>query len=301
MLRCVDHAILAAGALDAAANDYEQLLGFAVSAGGRHPGAGTHNRLIVLDPEYVEIIARLPATPLGPMSPVTPMFARAPGPIGFALGSDNIDADVAAIRARGVTVSGPFDGRLDGATGTRRGWRTARIDSADLGIEPWRLPFLIQHDSEGSERLRHIAAPDGPRRHPIGALRLDHVTVAMRDLDAAIRAYALAFGMEPDDIGENPLLHARTAGLPLAHGAVVLAAPLPGDSPIARSIREHGEGLFSISVAVADLPAAVALLRARGTAVQVDEHGGILTAARPDLSAAHGARIELVRNSGAVR
>ena len=80
VLRYVDHAIIAVADLDAAARDYEQLLGFAVSAGGAHPGAGTQNRLIVLDPAYIELIARLPGASLGEPSPVTPMFARAPGP-----------------------------------------------------------------------------------------------------------------------------------------------------------------------------------------------------------------------------
>src|SRR5947199_6117606 len=113
MLRYVDHAIIAVADLDAAARDYEQLLGFAVSAGGSHPGAGTQNRLIVLDPAYIELIARLPGASLTEQSPVTPMFARAPGPIGFALASDDVDADSAAMRVRGVTVRGPHSRRME--------------------------------------------------------------------------------------------------------------------------------------------------------------------------------------------
>src|SRR5919198_4820713 len=105
MLRYVDHAIIAVANLDAAARDYEQLLGFTVSAGGSHPGAGTQNRLIVLDPTYIELIARVPGASLAEQSPVTPMFARAPGPIGFALASDDIAADIAAMCVCGVPAS----------------------------------------------------------------------------------------------------------------------------------------------------------------------------------------------------
>ena len=145
MLRYVDHAIIAVADLDVAARDYEQLLGFTVSAGGSHPGAGTQNRLIVLDPVYIELIARLPGANWAEQSPVTPMFARAPGPIGFALASDDIDADIAAMRVRGVPVSGPHAGRLEGPRGPGRGWRTARPgEDVRLGGAPWRLPFLIQ-------------------------------------------------------------------------------------------------------------------------------------------------------------
>ena len=297
MLRYVDHAIIAVADLDVAARDYEQLLGLTVSAGGSHPGAGTQNRLIVLDPAYIELIARLPGAGLGEQSPVTPMFARAPGPIGFALASDDIDADLAAMRARGVPVSGPHVGRLEGPRGTERGWRTARPgEDARLGGAPWRLPFLIQHDSTGQERLRRLTAPDGPRPHPLGARRLDHVTVAVHDLATGLRAYTLAYGLEPDEEAQDPMLRARTVRLPLPQGAIVLAAPLEGDGPLARGLAAQGEGLFSIAIAVDDLQRAVTDLRGRGVGVRVEEPDGVLVAARPDPTSAHGARLELVRS-----
>src|SRR5436305_2059860 len=297
MLRYVDHAIIAVADLDGAARDYEQLLGLTVSAGGSHPGAGTQNRVIVLDPAYIELIARLPGASLTEQSPVTPMFARAPGPIGFALASDDIDADLAAMRARGVPVSGPHVGRLEGPRGTGRGWRTARPgEDARLGGAPWRLPFLIQHHSTGQERLRRLTAPDGPRPHPLGARRLDHVTVAVHDLAAGLRAYTLVYGLEPDDEAEDPMLRARTTRLPLPQGAIVLAAPLEGDGPLARGLAAQGEGLFSIAIAVDDLPGAVHDLRGRGVGVRVEEPDGVLVAARPAPAPAPGASLELVRS-----
>lgn len=292
MLRYVDHAIIGVADLDAAAQGYGRLLGLTVSPGGTHPGAGTYNRLIVLDPEYIELIARLPGAALRDGSPVTPMFTRAPGTIGFALGSDDLDADMAAMRARGVTVSGPYEGRLEGPRGTGRGWRTVRVE---LGAEPWRLPFVIQHDSTGAERLRRIAAPDAPAPHPLGATRLSHVTVAVRDLDAGLQTYIRAFGLHADEQGEDEMLRARTARLPLPQGAIVLAAPLDGDGPLARGLAAHGEGLFSIAIAVADLQGAVDTLRGRGVGVRVEEPNGVLTAARPAPASTHGARLELVR------
>jgi len=90
MLRYVDHAIIGVDDLDAAAHDYAGTLGFAVGSGGVHPGMGTHNRLIVLDPEYVELLARVPGAEVSPLSPVGAMLRRAPGCVGFALGSDDI-------------------------------------------------------------------------------------------------------------------------------------------------------------------------------------------------------------------
>jgi len=296
-LRSVDHVILGVTDLAAAARDYEKVLGFAVSAGGTHPGAGTYNRLIVLDPEYVELIARLPGHAAGETlaSPVSPMFTRAPGTIGFALASDDIWADVEAIRERGVPVGDPREGRLDGPHGTGRGWLTARVDEdAALGLEPWRLPFVIQHDSSGEERLQRIAAPDGPQPHPNGARRLAHVTVAVHDLDAALDVWARVFGLESSEPAEDAMLHARTARLSLPQGAIVLAAPLGSEGPIARGLQAQGEGFFSVAIAVDDLQGAVTMMRGQGAGVRVEEPEGILVAARPDPQSAHGARLALV-------
>jgi len=132
MLRYIDHVIIGVADLNGAARDYADTLGFAVSAGGVHPNLGTQNRLIVLDPEYVELIARLPGHASGATpaveSPITAMFVRAPGTIGYALASDDIDADVAAMRARGVPVGEPVAGRLEGPRGSARGWRMAYVD-----------------------------------------------------------------------------------------------------------------------------------------------------------------------------
>ena len=300
MLRYVDHVIIGVTDLNGAARDYADTLGFAVSVGGVHPNLGTQNRLIVLDPEYVELIARLPghasgAAPTG-ASPITAMFVRAPGAIGYALASDDIDADVAAMRARGVPVGDPVAGRLEGPHGSARGWRMAYVDDdAGLGVEPWRLPFIIQHDSAGAERLARIAQPDPLRAQLNGAARLDHVTVAVRDLATGLRAYALAYALEVTEEGEDAMLGARTARLPLEQGTIVLAAPLAPDGPLARGLAAHGEGLFSVTIAVGDLPAAVNQLRGRGVGVRVEEAAGVLMAARPDMRSTHGARLELIQ------
>jgi catechol 2,3-dioxygenase-like lactoylglutathione lyase family enzyme len=297
MLRYVDHVIFAVDDLEGAARDYDQKLGFAVSAGGVHPGAGTHNRLIVLDPAYVELIARLPETTLRPGFPISYMFARAPGPLGYVLNSDDLDADVSAIRARGLTVEGPHIGRLEGPDGSARGWRVAWVGADErLGAEHWRLPFIIQHDSDGAERLRRIAAPGDPLPHPVGARRLSHVTLAVHDLEAGMRCYERAFGLRADVTGIDAALQARTARIPLPqNGAIVLATPLQGDGPIARALQAGGEGLFSATIVVDYLQDAVTRLREQGVGVQVDEPEGVLVAGRIDMASAHGGRLELVR------
>lgn len=294
MLQYVDHAIIGVADLEASARDYGRLLGFSVSAGGVHPGAGTRNRLIVLDPEYIELIARVPGADAGGFSPVWSMLERGPGAIGLALASDDIDSDVEAMRARGLNVDGPHAGRLDRPDGSARGWRAARIAGECPGIEARCLPFIIQHDASGTERLRRIAAPDGPRVQPNGAQSLAYITVAVRDLAAGLRVFNLAFALEPEQPTEDSRLNAVTARLPLTRGAIVLAAPLPGDGQIAHALDAHGEGLFSVTICVTDLATCVRILRERGVEVSESERPGALTVVRPELSATHGGLLDFV-------
>jgi len=238
--------------------------------------------------------------------PWRPCSRACPVRIGFALASDDLAADVAEAQARGVAVAGPYAGRLEGPDGSARGWQVAWVeDDPRLGMDAWRLPFLIQHDATGRARLERLARPDRLRPHPLGAARLVRVTVAAHSLAAALRAYALAFGLvpdvdDPDDMGEDAMLRARTARLPLPDGAIVLAEPLPASDaadvgPLARGLAAAGEGLYSVTIAVADLQAAVDSIRGRGVGVRVDERDGVLVAAYPDPAAAHGARVELTQ------
>ena len=52
----LDHVLIAVRRLSAAADLYSSL-GFKVTPEGRHPGRGTHNRLVVFGTEYLELIA----------------------------------------------------------------------------------------------------------------------------------------------------------------------------------------------------------------------------------------------------
>jgi methylmalonyl-CoA/ethylmalonyl-CoA epimerase len=97
-------------------------------------------------------------------------------------------------------------------------------------------------------------------------LRIDHVGIAVPDLDEAIEFYARAFGMRCVHTEENPEQGVREAMLAVGDGPdrIQLLAPLTPDSTIAKFLERNGPGVQQVAYRVADLDATCAALRERG-------------------------------------
>ena len=94
--------------------------------------------------------------------------------------------------------------------------------------------------------------------------RIDHIGVAVEDIDAAIGLYRDGFGME--------LAHRETVEsqgveavlLDVGDGHVELLAPLGPDTPVGKYMAKNGAGLHHVAYQVADIDAALASLRDAG-------------------------------------
>ena len=96
-------------------------------------------------------------------------------------------------------------------------------------------------------------------------LRIDHVGIACRDLDAAVARYQAAFGLtvvSQEVIAEQgvreAMLRAGPPGSPASW--VQLLEPLGPDTPVGKFLDRRGEGLHHVGYAVADINAALAEL-----------------------------------------
>jgi methylmalonyl-CoA/ethylmalonyl-CoA epimerase len=102
----------------------------------------------------------------------------------------------------------------------------------------------------------------------IGLRRIDHVGVAVPDLDAAIEFYERVFGMRCVHRETNEDQGVREAMLAVGPttdgGCLQLLAPLSPDSTIARFLDRNGPGVQQVAYTVADVDEASAVLRERG-------------------------------------
>ena len=112
-----------------------------------------------------------------------------------------------------------------------------------------------------------------PTLPDVGVLRIDHVGIAVPDLDAAVAFHCTAFGLREVHREVNAEQGVAEAMLEAGSGGarVQLLAPLTPDSPIARFIGRSGPGLQQLAYTVADVEAAAAALRARGLRLLYDE------------------------------
>jgi len=93
---------------------------------------------------------------------------------------------------------------------------------------------------------------------------IDHVAIAVNNLEAAIDYYTAAFGatvhhrevVDPDGVEE--------ALLKVADSYIQLTTPTRPDSPIARFLHKHGEGLHHVGYRVDDCATALASMIAAG-------------------------------------
>ena len=257
----LDHVLIAVWDLSEAARTFGDRLGFTVTPEGVHPGRGTSNRLIVFDSEYLELIAISNPTEVAADRPTMSEFLEArEGLYMFALGTPAIDETVAFLRGRRASIADPISGAR-GEAG--KGGYTWRYTFLEPGSTPGCNTFVIQHDSTIEERYRQ---PPNPTHHSNGMAGIDHLSIAVRDADAAAHEWQRLFGLEEEPAGEPPPPYSHCASLQLGNCLLHFVSPR-GESPLSRFIDQHGEAPYSLCLKARDVRATEARLASQGTAV----------------------------------
>lgn len=135
--------------------------------------------------------------------------------------------------------------------------------------------------------LENITLPEGMAGH------VDHVGIAVEDLEASIRLYKGLLGLELEGVEEVPREKVRVAFLRLHRdspvGHVELLEPTDPDSNIGRFLAKKGPGLHHVAFAAADMDRALADCRAAGLRLLNEE----------PLAGAHGKQVVFVHPKSA--
>lgn len=99
---------------------------------------------------------------------------------------------------------------------------------------------------------------------------LDHVGIAVKDLDASIDSYRDRYGVEPAHREVVESQGVEEALLPIGGSFVQLLTPLGPNSPVGRFLERRGEGMHHLAYAVLDIEEALKHLRSTGAKL-IDE------------------------------
>jgi catechol 2,3-dioxygenase-like lactoylglutathione lyase family enzyme len=251
MLTRIDHVMICVPDLAAGIDTYTRL-GFNVYPGGDHPGRGTHNAIAFTGDEYLELMSLrdrgeyLAAT--GTRGGLVEYLARGGGFRYVAVQSDDLGADVAAMRARGVDVSDVSEGARRTPGGQELRWRAATLGAGE------GLPvFFVQHLTPLDERRRQV-----PRAgdHPNGVLRIDRAYIGVEDVSAAAARLGRVLGRAIPKIQRGNVIKADMAVFDLGPTGLTVAQPMePG--PAADAMARRGPGPFQVLYRTSSMDGAV--------------------------------------------
>jgi len=97
-------------------------------------------------------------------------------------------------------------------------------------------------------------------------LAIDHVGIAVPDLDDALEFYANTFGLHSvhEEVNEEQGVREAMLAVGDSGSCIQLLAPLSDESTIAKFLARNGQGIQQLAYRVADIDAVSATLRERG-------------------------------------
>jgi hypothetical protein len=255
----IDHLVIAVPDVGGAIETYSNL-GFHIYPGGRNAGLGTETVIVFHEDQYLELRAVADAAEHRGAAGRSAVadggledFVAAGGGIrAIVLASDDLAADVAAMRARGVEVSDPETVERQLPDGRRL---------RSLYAVPQGVPLqFVQHLDDLATRQAQV-----PRRapHPNGVLEFDRIYVAGRDLDEMVARFHRVVGGEEPRRLPGIIIMADMAMFSFGQSQVMLAQPTaPG--PTRSALDTRGEGAFQVIHKTTNIHETSAYLTAHG-------------------------------------
>jgi methylmalonyl-CoA/ethylmalonyl-CoA epimerase len=95
-------------------------------------------------------------------------------------------------------------------------------------------------------------------------MRVDHIAIAVNNVEQALKNYQNILKIEKIDIEEVPTEKVRVVMLKLEDSRIELMEPMSDDSPISRFLRQKGEGIHHIAITADNIEDDVARAKKNG-------------------------------------
>lgn len=233
MISSIDHVVILVEDLDTGIEQY-QAMGFTVVPGGKHPRF-THNALVSFaDGSYLELIAfwETASEADAEMHRWQKHLEHRGGLIDYAVALSPLEEDLAAIQARGVTVSGPHPGARSRLDGVQVAWKMGQT----VQKQPGSLPFMIEDIT-----ARDVRVPGGDATsHPNGVTGIQSLTIVVQDSAVAAERYAALLGLAGE---QGP------SGTSFQIGPQRVVLLQPAQQPeAAAQLAERGDSLYELAL-----------------------------------------------------
>ncbi len=127
--------------------------------------------------------------------------------------------------------------------------------------------------------------------------KITAVHVAVNNIEETLKDYESNFGLKASRIEPQPHNGVKIAVLPIGDAVIELIQPLdPEAGPVARSLKNRGEGIYMIALQVDGLDAALKTLQTNGVRLISDDAESRAKGVQPFIhpKSTHGVLVELV-------
>jgi methylmalonyl-CoA/ethylmalonyl-CoA epimerase len=131
-------------------------------------------------------------------------------------------------------------------------------------LHPQACCSVLVEYAQPVDHSEHSSLLGEARERRFTVKRLDHLVIAVNDLEGAVATYQRNFTLDREEAKDVPALGIRNTFMPIGDAKIEFVTPLGEKSPIAQFLASRGEGMYLLALDVDYLPGAVAAFADKG-------------------------------------